>query len=190
MEVYVATITTHPRAPSILENSPASGKAFDFADLPSSLEIAKMRERLRERKPLLVWRAKHGKERAADGVRVTFPGADRVERCAKPVLVVGEDLIDTTRKIVERIAVRRKHARHRQRADRSQRTEKIAERVVARVGVEPNVRGDPREHVIAGEQDALRLVHENSVIVGVAGRPLEPSAPATEIELLAVARCG
>src|SRR5438552_11148825 len=93
LEGSFATITTHPRAPSILGNSPASGKAFDFADLPSSLEITKVRERLREREPLLVRRTKDRKEGAAHRVRVTFPGADRVERGAEPVLVVGEDLI-------------------------------------------------------------------------------------------------
>src|SRR2546425_13314701 len=100
-----------------------------------------MREGLGERETLFVRRAKDWKERAADGVRVAFPIADRVERRAEAVLVVREDLIDAAGKIVERIAMRGKHPSDRHGAHRSQRIEKVTERVVSRIWVEPDVRG-------------------------------------------------
>ena len=78
-----------------------------------------MRERLRESEPLLMRRTKHREERAAHRVGVALGIAERIECRAKPVLVVREDLIDAAGKIVERIAVRGKDARDRQRARRS-----------------------------------------------------------------------
>ena len=74
------------------------------------------------------------------------------------IVVVGQDLIDPSGQVVERIAVRRQDARHRKRAHRTQGIEKVAERIVPRVGIEPDVRGNPRQDVIAREKDTLGLV--------------------------------
>src|ERR1700730_17686119 len=120
--------------------APPGGRAFHFVHLPASLEISKMRESLGERETLLVRRPKDGEERADYRYLVAFRVTDRVERRSEPVVVVREDLIDAARKVIERVAVRRKHARHRQRTDRSQRVEKIAQRVVARIRIQPDVR--------------------------------------------------
>ena len=42
--------------------------------------------------------------------------------------------------------------------------------------------------MVAGEEHALGSIDEHGVIVRVPRRPLQPKAPATEIEILAVAR--
>src|SRR5439155_5162562 len=114
--------------------------------------------------------------------------ADGIERCAKPVLVMREDLIDSSGEIVERISVRREHARDGQRAYGAERIEKIAQWIVPRVRIQPDIRGDSRQHMIAGEEHALGSVDEHGVIVRVPRRPLEANAPATKVEILAV--CG
>src|SRR4029077_19693944 len=78
-------------AGSVDLGAPPGGRALDLVDLPASLEITKMRERLRERETLLVRRSKDREERAAHGVRVAVRVADRIEGRAKPVLVMSED---------------------------------------------------------------------------------------------------
>ena len=51
-------------------------------------------------------RTKDWEERPAHRVGIAFRVADGIERRAKPVLVMREDLIDAADEIVERIAVR------------------------------------------------------------------------------------
>ena len=114
-----------------LGDAPARRRRAALAYFPASLEITKVRQRLRESEPFLVRRAEDRKERAADCVGIAFAVADRIDRRAQSVLMVREDLIDAARKIVERISVCGKYARDRKRAHRSQRIEEITERVVA-----------------------------------------------------------
>jgi hypothetical protein len=109
-------------------------------------------------------RAQDWEERAAHRVSVALPVTDRTERSAEPLVVMREDLIDASRKIVERIAVCRKHARDWQGSYCAQRVEKVAEGIVARIRVEPDVRGDAWRHVIAGEEHALGSLHEHGLL--------------------------
>jgi len=71
-----------------------------------------MRESLSERETFLMRRAKHREERATDRVRVALRVPERVERRAQAVVVVGEDLIHASGKVVERVAVRRQDPCH------------------------------------------------------------------------------
>ena len=103
-----------------------------------------MSKRLGERESLLVRRSQDGEQLPADRVRIALAVADRVERRGETAVVVGEDLIDAARQVVEGLAVRGKHARHRERAYRPQRVQEVAERVVAGERVQPDIRRNPR----------------------------------------------
>ena len=124
---------------ALIRGGPRRGHAFNLAHFATPLEISKVRERLRESEPLLVGRAEDREERPAHRIGVALRIADRIECRAKPIVVMREDLIDAAREIVERIAVRGKHTANRQGPHGAQRTEKIAERVIARVRIEAHI---------------------------------------------------
>jgi len=78
--------------------------------------------------------------------------------------VVREDLIDATGKVVERIAVCRKHTRTGN--ERTDRTRQESHQEDHRANTDTDRRSsDPSQHVIAREQDAFGLVHQDRVIV-------------------------
>ena len=89
-----------------------------------------MRERLGEREPFLVCVPQDGEEVAADPVRIALAAAGELDDRFQAEMVMLEQLVDASIQVVEGSAVGGKDAPDRQLADRTQRIEEVAERVV------------------------------------------------------------
>ena len=67
-----------------------------------------------------------------------------------------------------------------------QREEEVAQRVVARLGVQPDVRRDPGQDVVAGQHQPVAGLPEAQVAGGVARRPDGLQVPPGDLGLVAV----
>ena len=112
--------------------------------------------------------------------------ADRGEQFGEPALVVGDDGVDPPGQATEAPLVRGQHLVHVEVPRPGQRVQVVPERVGRRAPLHGDVGGDPRQHVIAGEQPARPLVHEAQVPGGVAGRVHGAELPAGHVGQLPV----
>ncbi|XCN13855.1 hypothetical protein R1Y80_09415 [Streptomyces sp. JL1001] len=130
-----------------------------------------------------------------------LPGGERRgeqgEEPGQPLLVVVQQLPYAPARIGEGVLVGGQHLGHPESADPLQRGEVVAERIgdggVVRVLVQPDVRTDPRQQVVAGEQPPVPfqpggmplLQMEADMARGVPGRPDGTQPPPGEVEQLA-----
>jgi len=102
------------------------------------------------------------------------------------LLVVGDDGVDTLAEPLEAPFVRRQDRAVGVLPQALQRGEVVAERVAARLRVERHGGGDPREHVVAAEQQPRPLLVEAEVARGVAGSVDRHELPARHVGTVAV----
>ena len=96
-----------------------------------------------------------GEEDARDRVPTLRAVADRLLGGVEPLTVVLDDLAGASGGVVDRLPVARQGESRRELCYPLERGEEVAEGVRPRVGVEPNGRGDPREEVVACDEDSV-----------------------------------
>src|SRR5260221_11204777 len=169
-----------------LNGAPADRLPIHATRSTPQLEVHEMRERLRECEPLLVWRVEDREQDPADLVGGPPTAAHGIERLIEALRMMREDLVDPARTVVEWLAVRRQDALHAERLHALERAQEIAERIGPPAGIHADVRRDPRQHVVAGDERAARLLEQHRVMIGVARRPDDRERADAEIEDLAV----
>ena len=113
-------------------------------------------------------------------------GGHGVRDLGEPFLVVLDEVRDAAGQLAEPVLVRGEHLLHVEGVERAQRVEVVGERVRRGLRVHRHVGGDPRQHVVPGEQKPALRVGEAQVARGVPGGPHRAQVPAGQADPLVV----
>ena len=127
-----------------------------------------MRERLGHREPALDRRQLSPEQHVRDVEPVARLDAERRLGPVEPLVVVRDDLARAGGGAPDRLAVAGERDPGREQGDVGERADVVAERVGPALRVEADRRRDRREHVVAGDENAV--AEEAEVAVRVPGR--------------------
>src|SRR6266540_1717870 len=176
-ETWYEAIAQRDQLVARWEDDLAEGVKAVGPDSPAGIRLEETRQLLPRPRPV------QPRGHLPDGVR---PGREHPQGLGEPLLVVGDERVDAAGKVVEAPLVPGQGRRAGVRLQLLERGEVVAERVLGRLRVEGDVRADPGEHVVAGEQHPGALLVEAEVPGRVARRVHRHQLPAGHLRPVAV----